>query len=147
MRIDEDAYLLTGHSGAGKTTHAKLWKKEFGNRMRVINDDKPLLRVVGDKIMACSSPWSGKERWYNNIDAPLKAIIKVNQAKDNSIEAMNRQDAWNHIMNQLYRSADAENMKKTLEFTDKLIADIPIYSLNCNRDRDAVLTAYAAASK
>ena len=147
LRVDEDAYLLTGHSGAGKTTHARLWKKEFGDRMRVINDDKPLLRIYGDKIMACSSPWSGKEKWYNNINSPLKAVINVNQAKDNSIEPMARADAWNHIMNQLYRSTNADNMKQTLEFIDKLLCSIPVYNLKCNRDQEAVLMAYAVASK
>ena len=56
--------------------------------MRVINDDKPLLRIIDDEIMACSSPWTGKERWFNNINAPLKAVIQVSQAKENSIAPM-----------------------------------------------------------
>ena len=38
------AYLFSGASGAGKSTHAAMWKKAFGEAAVVINDDKPLLR-------------------------------------------------------------------------------------------------------
>lgn len=142
IAVDGIAYLFAGPSGAGKTTHIKLWKKEFGDRMRVINDDKPLLRITDEGILACGSPWCGKERWNNNISAPLKAVIFVHQAKDNSIRQMSDAEAWEQMMNQVYRSRDAANMQGTLKFIDTLISRTSVYDLNCNRDRSAVMTAY-----
>ena len=147
LRVDNDGYLLTGPSGAGKTTHARLWKKVFADRMRIINDDKPILRIRDNKIIAYGSPWSGKERWHNNLSAPLKAVIFVNQDKENHIEPMNRAQSWDKMMNQTYRSTDAENMKKTLAFIDKMINVVPMYSLYCNKDIHAVQVAYEEVSK
>lgn len=147
LRVDSYGYLLTGPSGAGKTTHARLWKKVFADRMRVINDDKPILRIIDNKIIAYGSPWSGKERWHNNLSAPLKAVIFVNQDKVNHIELMNRAQSWDKMMNQTYRSINAENMKKTLAFIDKMINVVPMYSLYCNKDQHAVQIAYEEVSK
>ena len=144
IRVDENAFLLAGPSGAGKTTHARLWKKVFQDRMYMINDDKPLIRVRDDEIRVFGSPWCGKERWQNNISAPLQAVIFVNQAEENSITKMEDGEAWGALMNQVYRSRDAANMQKTLNFLDRVISMADIYSLYCNRDTDAVMTAYEA---
>lgn len=145
--VDGEAYLLAGPSGAGKTTHAKLWKKEFKKRMRVINGDKPLLRIKDNKIFVYGSPWAGKENWHSNLSAPLKAIFFVNQAEENSIEQMGRDASWNRMMKQLYRSTDEETMKKTLEFVDQLITTVPIYNLQCNLNSDAALMAYNTVNR
>ena len=147
IRVDEDAYLLSGQSGAGKTTHAKLWKRVFKDRMRIINDDKPILRIMNNQIIIYGSPWAGKERWQNNISAPLKAILFINQSKENYIEPMDHSEAWNAIMNQIYRSTNAKNMKKTLDFINQLVNDIPIYSMYCKRSEKAVHIAYEVVSK
>ena len=145
--VDDKAYLLAGPSGAGKTTHAKLWEKVFKDRMYVINDDKPLLRIKDNSIIVYSSPWSGKEKWHNNVSALLKAVIFVNQAKDNHIETMKRDESWNKMMNQIYRSPNADNMKRTLKFIDTTINMIPIYSLYCNKNQEAVMVGYEVVSK
>lgn len=94
VAVDGQAYLFAGPSGAGKTTQTKLWKQEFQDRMKVINDDKPLIRITDEDILVCGSPWCGKERWNNNIIAPLRGIIDVEQAEENRIEPMGKVAAW-----------------------------------------------------
>lgn len=143
VRVDEDAYLFIGPSGAGKTTHARLWKKYFGDRLRVINDDKPIIKVIDDEILVCASPWSGKERWINNIIAPLKAVIWINQSDENSIEKISKAEAWDFLMNQVYRSYDADNTQRTLKMIDRVINEASFYALNCNRTFEAVELAYS----
>ena len=35
-------------NGTGKSTHARLWRETFGDRVWMINDDKPLLRIESE---------------------------------------------------------------------------------------------------
>lgn len=142
VRVDEDAYLFLGPSGAGKSTHSRLWKRHFGDRLKVINDDKPIIKVKEDEILACGSPWSGKEGLRNNISAPVRGCIYIHQAKRNSIESMSAKESWELIMRQAYRTQSAGNMKKTFKLFDKMIKTVPFYSLNCNKTYDAVELAY-----
>lgn len=147
VRVDEDAYLFLGPSGAGKTTHAKLWEKFFGNRFSIINDDKPIIQVSDERIMVCGSPWCGKENWKNNVAASLKGAIDLNQAEENRIERLSQSDAWNVMMNQVYRSRDAETMKKTLSLLNKVINSKPIFEMDCTEDMRTVEMAYGAMSQ
>lgn len=146
VRVDGSAYLFLGPSGAGKTTHAKLWKRYFGDRMRVINDDKPLIRLTDDEILVCGSPWSGKERWQNRITAPLRGCICINQAEENRIDLMTHEASWEVIMNQVYRGRDPETVRRTLELVDIMKERAPVYRLECNRNYEAVEVAFAAVS-
>ncbi|MBQ6624111.1 MAG: hypothetical protein IJH57_05805 [Mogibacterium sp.] len=144
--VDGEAYLFLGPSGAGKTTHAKMWKQYFGDRMKIINDDKPLIRVTDDDILVCGSPWSGKENWKNNIDASLKGIACLNQSNENHIERLTVSDSWNAMMNQVYRSGVAETMQKIFGLTDKVIKRIPLYSVDCTKGEESVVVAYRTLS-
>ena len=58
--VDGVAYAFSADSGTGKSTHTALWLKHFGDRAYMLNDDKPAIRLVGDRVYACGTPWSGK---------------------------------------------------------------------------------------
>ena len=54
--MDRQAYIFTAPSGTGKSTHARLWREAFGDRVWMINDDKPLIQVQDGKAMVYGSP-------------------------------------------------------------------------------------------
>ena len=56
--IDGHGLAFSAPSGIGKTTRVLLWQDTFGNRMKVINGDKPFLRFVDDKLLAFGTPWT-----------------------------------------------------------------------------------------
>ena len=59
-------YLFLGHSGTGKSTHARQWLAAFDDAW-LLNDDNPILRVMEDgEVRVYGSPWSGKTHFYNN---------------------------------------------------------------------------------
>ena len=72
IEVDGEAYLFTAKSGTGKSTHTALWRQMFGNRAIMINDDKPLLKVVSEGVCVCGTPWNGKHRLGCNKIVPLK---------------------------------------------------------------------------
>lgn len=53
--VDGAAYAFSADSGTGKSTHTALWLKHFGNRAYMLNDDKPAIRLVGDRVYACGT--------------------------------------------------------------------------------------------
>ena len=67
ISVDNEAYLFTANSGIGKSTHCALWMKYFGDRAVMINDDKPVIRIIDNKIYACGTPFSGKHDINKNI--------------------------------------------------------------------------------
>ncbi len=49
---DGGAYLFSADSGVGKSTHTKLWLKAFGDKVHIMNDDKPVVRLYDDHAQA-----------------------------------------------------------------------------------------------
>ena len=80
--MDGEAYIFTAVSGTGKSTHAMLWREVFGERVRMINDDKPLIRITPEgKAVVYGTPWDGKHHLSKNSAFPLKAICWLTRAK------------------------------------------------------------------
>ena len=146
IAVDGEGYLFSAPCGTGKSTHAELWKKHFGDRAVFINDDKPVLRIVEDKIYACGTPFSGKTNLNSNICVPVKGICILDRGKENKIIEINTKDALPKILNQMYRPSDPEAMVKTLYIIDKILSTVPVYHLYCNISDDAVVTSYEAMS-
>ncbi|MEG1578660.1 MAG: hypothetical protein RR336_07840, partial [Oscillospiraceae bacterium] len=66
------AYLFSGPSGLGKSTHTALWQRLFGAEL--LNDDKPALRRIDGTWQAYGTPWSGKDDKSKPERYPLGGI-------------------------------------------------------------------------
>lgn len=138
-----EAYLFVGSSGAGKSTHARIWRRVYGERVTMINDDKPLLRMTdNDKIMVCGTPWDGKHHLSTKTEAPLKGICFIRQGKDNIIEKIDQKAAFNALLRQSYRPIDSENLITALNLLDQLVKTVSVRQLTCNMKDDAARLAY-----
>ena len=73
-------YAICAPRGVGKTTHARLWQELYGQEVRIINGDKPIVRRCADgSFMAYGTPWSGKEGEGECIGVPLKGICLLSR--------------------------------------------------------------------
>ena len=79
---DGKAVLFMGKSGTGKSTHTRLWLEHIPGSS-LLNDDNPIVRVVGDEVIAYGSPWSGKTHCYKNESAPAAGFVRLKQAPYN----------------------------------------------------------------
>ena len=144
MMIDGKAYLFTGPSGTGKSTHVRMWKERFKNRVTIINDDKPLVHY-DDKENVCyvfGTPWCGKHGMSANVKAKVEGIIILHQDNYNHIRRMESMEAYPQILSQIYRPrTDTEKMVKILKVLDSFIK-IPIYEMGCTISVEAVEMAY-----
>lgn len=132
------AYVFAGESGAGKSTHARLWRERFKKEVTMINDDKPLVRLHGEQFYIYGTPYNGKHNISNNISAPIKAIFLIEQGNENKIEKIDNVRATTLMLHQTVIPEDKEKMEKLLTLFDKLISSVPFYKLICTISEDAV---------
>ena len=50
--VDGVGVAFAAHSGTGKTTHMMLWQQLLGDRMTIVNGDKPIVRFFDDPVGA-----------------------------------------------------------------------------------------------
>jgi len=80
------AYCFSGPSGTGKSTHTALWQACCGDsQVRILDDDRPMLRKVDGVWYAYGTPWNGKNRIGYNGKAPLGGIVFLHQGEENRI--------------------------------------------------------------
>jgi len=141
--IEKDgvAYLFSAKSGTGKSTHTHLWMEKFPD-VRMINDDKPAIRLIDGKYYACGTPFSGKNDESSNLTVPIRAIVFLERDKQNSISRILPQSAIPLFMAQTIRPARADTMDKLLTVLDGVLKNVPVYKLKCNISEDAVMTSY-----
>ena len=138
--MDGEAYIFAAPSGTGKSTHARLWRETFGDRVWMINDDKPLIRVEKEGAVVYGSPWRGKHKLGCNGSARLKAIVELTRDSRNHIEAL--KEPFPHLVQHVWRPDDRDKMKKVLELEKRLIGQAAFYRLGCNTEPEAALVAW-----
>lgn len=144
--VDGQGYLFTAKSGTGKSTHTRLWRERFGDRLITVNDDKPLLRVTEDCVWVCGTPWDGKHRISTNIMVPLRGICVLRRAEDNHIEPITALQALPIMLQQSYRPADSAGMAKLLKLVERISKLTGLYALECNMLPEAAKVAYEGMS-
>lgn len=142
LKCDDKAYLFTGPSGTGKSTHTALWKKRFGDRVVIINDDKPILKFE-DEISVYGTPYAGKENKQSNEKCKVCAIIVLKQAKSNCIRILTKKEAYPLLLGSAYHSKKSGMLDKTLLMVNRL-AELPVFCLNCDTSENAVEVAFNA---
>ena len=131
-------YLFLGKSGTGKSTHSSLWLKYIPD-CELLNDDNPIIRVGEDgSIRVYGSPWSGKTPCYRNLDAPVGAIVRLNQYPENRIRRCSVFEAYASV----YPSCSGLRAIPTIgdgmhASIEKVALEIPCYVLDCLPDEGA----------
>lgn len=146
VEVDGKAYLFSAPSGTGKSTHVSQWLKLFGNRARVINDDKPAIRFVNGEAYACGTPWSGKSDLNINTGVPIQGICVLERSAVNFIEPLDEGTAVYSILNQTLRPKTTDYMDSLLTLLDKVIVTVPVWRMGCNISVEAAEIAYKAMS-
>ena len=151
VALDGKGYAFLAPSGVGKTTQTRLWQQHFGQRLQVINGDKPLVRMVRDgesiRFDAYGTPWRGKERMGCNASVGLKAIFFLNRSSVPDAKPASQEQKVDLLFRQLLMPREPERMMRLLDMADKLVSTIPFYMLHCDMTEKSVLRAYQAVKE
>ena len=138
---DGFAYLFSARSGTGKSTHTHLWLKNLEGT-RIINDDKPALICEDGKWYACGTPFSGKTDENLDVKIPVRAITFLHRSEINSVKRIPPFQAVGLLIEQTIKPADKTLAESMLEKVDKLLREVPVFSLGCNMEDEAATVAY-----
>lgn len=143
LALDGEVYLFAAPSGTGKSTHARLWRERFGDRVRMVNDDKPLLGIRDEGVTVYGTPWDGKHHLSANLALPLKALCLLERDERNHIEPIAPMEALPALLRQAYRP---EALDRVLPLVTRLADAVPLYRLGCNMDPEAAEIALQGMS-
>lgn len=134
------AVVFTAPSGTGKTTQAELWAKYAG--ARILNGDKVFISREEDGFYAWGSPWSGSSPYRVNRGAPLAALIVLEKGPENDMKRLSGEEILSRFTPNLFLPYwEEEILASSLGTLDELVRKVPVFSLTCRPDEDAVLLA------
>ncbi len=135
--------LFSAPSGTGKSTHTGLWKK-FAPGTKIVNDDMPVIRKIGDRVHLFGAPWSGKNSIHENIEVPLSAIVFIERAKSCDLSPMDKTEAIFKIFEAIRKPIVPLLAEKNLDVLAQMVETLPIYRLRCDISEEAVKAAMQA---
>lgn len=139
------AILFLGPSGTGKSTHARLWTQTIPSTW-LLNDDNPIIRIPGPGAditvpTAYGSPWSGKTPCHLPLSAPLSAIVRLSQDRENTFTPLSDTDAFTCILPSCSAIKTSPDLHNALCDTVATLAEtITVGHLRCTPHPDAAIT-------
>ena len=134
--VDGQGIAFAARSGTGKTTRVLLWKKALGDRVKVVNGDKPILRFMEDGLYAFGTPWMGKERLGENTSVQMKAVCFIERGDTVALCRLAPKETVPRLFNQILIPKDAARLKVFLMLMERFAQPIPFYLLTCNKDQE-----------
>jgi len=148
VEMDGKAYLFSAYSGTGKSTHTRQWKKLFGEKAVIFNDDKPVLRNIDGTWYAYGTPWCGKDHINVNIKVPVAGICFLKQAPENRIRRVDKSEAALKMFEQTLKYlVKRESLDYTLSHIDRIVRDIPVFELENRPEPEAAQLSYKTMKK
>lgn len=133
------AWLFSGSSGTGKSTHTNLWNKFYHTPF--LNGDLNLCRIESGKVIVYGMPWCGTSRIYTKKEYFLGGIILLHQNKENKVEELSKDQQQLLLSQRLISPSWTEELfLKNLFFAKQVCENYSMIRFNCNMEREAVET-------
>lgn len=132
----DKAWLFSGSSGTGKTTHTNMWKRLFNTE--IINGDLNLIGIKDGIPTIYGVPWCGSSNTFTTKDYPLGGVVLLKQNKNNFIEHLKKNDQILSLSQRMINAhTDPQQLKHSLAFLNKLVDQIYVFRLHFNMDDEA----------
>lgn len=136
----EKAWIFSAHSGTGKTTQYLLWKLLYGDEVRMLNGDKPILSFSDSgQILVHPSPWMGKENMGQLCSAPLGGIILLRQGQENHMQRIGAKEAAIPLFTQfMFSRQNPSDVRAVCALEERLLKAVPLWLLTNKGDEASV---------
>lgn len=132
----ERAWLFSGKSGAGKSTHTNLWREAFA--VELLNGDLNMLGMEDDRVMVYGQPWCGTSGISTEKSYPLGGITFLKKDRENRCEEPERPEKILSVIQRMISPAWEQALfERNISFAEKVEAHCPVWRLFCRPDREA----------
>jgi hypothetical protein len=133
----ERGHLFLGHSGAGKSTSARLWQRLPGTR--VLSDDRIILRVANGQVRMFGTPWHGDAGIASSDSARLSSMYVLEHGKQNELTPLAPGRAAAEVFARSFvPHHSAEGLQSILYFLDRVTREMPCSRFQFVPDHTAV---------
>jgi hypothetical protein len=150
VRGDGESFLFVGHSGAGKSTTARVWRRHLP--VEVLSDDRIIVRrAVVDAAksvgQACptspffmhGTPWHGEAAFASPGQAPIRRIFILQHGSGNRIERLSPSAAVGELLARSFTPFYLSRfVDPVLALLEEIVESVPCYRFQFVPDQSAV---------
>ena len=130
-------HLFVGHSGAGKSTTARLWELLRGPE--ILSDDRIILRLHDGELWMYGTPWHGEAAFAAPGSAKLDRIHILRHGTQNRFAALPQARAVGEIFARSFPPFHSPaGLERTVEFIKQALDLVPCYEFEFTPDGSAV---------
>jgi hypothetical protein len=134
-------HLFLGHSGAGKSTTARLWRSE--SNAQILSDDRIILRVRGGRIWMYGTPWHGDAGIASPESAPLSRLYLLEHSNHTELVSLSPGRAAAELFTRSFVPHHSpKGLQFTLRFLDRVARETPCSIFRFLPDKSAVEAIY-----
>jgi hypothetical protein len=126
--LDREAggHLFLGHSGAGKSTTARLWERL--RAPEILSDDRIILRRHGGELWMYGTPWHGEAAFASPARAKVRRIYILEHGTENRFSALTRWGAAAEVFARSFPPFHSPfGLERTVEFLQRALESVPCY--------------------
>lgn len=132
-----EAIVFTADKQVGKSTQANLWREYAG--ATVANGDRAAVKIKENSLVSYGTPFCGSSRISLKISAPVRAVVVLGQAKENTIKKLSPKGAFMNILGKItYDTWNRESVCAASDIAAFIAENVPVYKFDCRPDKTAV---------
>lgn len=142
LLYQQKAWLFSGHSGVGKSTHTAFWNHLF--QTQHLNGDLNLLgfKPETNQFIVYGIPWCGTSKIFTAQNYELGGIILLGQhPTKNYFEDLNKSEQILRVMQRMISPTwKEEQLSFNLMFSEEIVAHVPVFYFLCTPRPSAAQT-------
>lgn len=131
--------IFSGKRGIGKTTHLKLWMEAFGESVRVVNGDKPIVFNRGGRFVAHGTPWRGKENMGDGSCVEVKKLCFIKQGASPSVRKISPREAWTRLCRQTVYPDDRRLYDEFATQIAEFLKSVDVYVITVSESAESAI--------
>lgn len=134
---DTGGHLFLGHSGAGKSTTARLW--ETFRAPEILSDDRIILRLHHGELWMYGTPWHGEAAFASPGKAKLDRIHILRHGSENRFALLPKARGVGEVFARSFPPFhNPAGLERTIEFIKSALDAAPCFEFQFVPDRTSV---------